>query len=83
MKFPWCFKKVSSVLQKSFWCGSLRGVLKAFQAFFKKLARMFHASFIKRKFQECSKKVLGVFQECCEGVFCEFQRYFKEVLRMI
>ena len=24
MQFPWCFKKVSRVLQKCFWCGSFR-----------------------------------------------------------
>ena len=46
------------------------------------------------KFRECFKEVSKVFQEsfrilsrkvegCFEGVFCEFQRYFKEVLRMI
>ena len=31
MEFPWCLKKVSRVLQKSSQCGSLRGVLRAFQ----------------------------------------------------
>ena len=35
MKFPWCFKKVSRVLQKVF------GVLRALQGCVKKVSRMF------------------------------------------
>ena len=49
----------------------------------KGISRMFHASFLKRQFQECFKKVSGVFQGCCEGVLSQFQGYFKEVLNMI
>ena len=37
---------------------------------FNELSRMFHASFMDRKFQGCFKKVLG----CFEGVSRVFQR---------
>ena len=35
---------------------------------------MFHASFMDRKLQGHFKKVSGVFHECFEEVFREFQR---------
>ena len=54
-----------------------------FQGSLKDVSMMLHASFMKRKFQGCFKKVSGVFQGCCEGVLSEFQMYFKEVLRML
>ena len=50
---------------------------------FIKVSRMFHASFMDRKFQLCFKKVSGVFQGCFEGVLREFEGVFQEVLRMI
>ena len=51
-KFQSCFDEDSMVflesfkgIAKSFWCGSLRGVLKEFQGFFKKLSRVFQVCF--------------------------------------
>ena len=50
---------------------------------FIEVSRMFHASFMDRKFQGCFNKVSGVIQGCFEGVFREFQGHSKEVLRML
>ena len=51
-KFWSCLDEVSMVflesfkgVAKSFRCGNLRGVLKAFQGFFKKLSRVFQEGF--------------------------------------
>ena len=62
---------------------SYNGVSRKSNGCFNDGSRMFHVSFMHRKFQGCFKTVSGVFQGCFEEVLREFQGIFKEVLRMI
>ena len=62
---------------------SYNGVSRKSNGCFNEVSRMFHPSFMYRKFQLCFKKVSGLLQGCFEGVLREFQLCFKEVLRMI
>ena len=62
---------------------SYKGVSRKSNGCFNEVSRMFHASFMDRKFQGCFKKVSRVLQGCFEGVLRKFQGCFKEVLRMI
>ena len=51
------------------------GVSRKFKGGFNEILRMFqlfHASFKKRKFQGCFKKVSGVFQGRLKGILREF-----------
>ena len=58
MKFPWCFKKVSSVLHKSFWCVSWM-----FQGFVESISRVNQDSF-----EGVSGVCLRVFEASSKGV---------------
>ena len=57
--------------------GSLMGFSMKSNECFNEVSRMFHASFIDRKFQGCFKKVSRVLQGCFEGVSIVFQRSSK------
>ena len=50
---------------------------------FNEVSRMFHASFMDRKFQWYFKKFFGVLQGSFEEVLRELQECFKKDLRMI
>ena len=76
MKFPWSFRNFKGVT-KRFRCGSLRGVLKAFQGAFKKLLRVFQECFLgclKQPPKECAKEVIEVYGNY-EGVSKNFKSY--------
>ena len=64
MKFPWCFLESFKGVAKSFRCGSLRDVSKAFQGCFKKVLGVLRGSFeeVLRELQGCFKKVLRMIQ---------------------
>ena len=57
---------------------SYKGVSRKSNGRFNEVSRMFHASFMDRKFQLCFKKVSGVLQGCFEGVSIGFQRSSKD-----
>ena len=62
---------------------SYKGVSRKSNGCVNEVSRMFHASFMDRKFQGCFKKVSGVFQGYFEEVLRKFHGIFKEVLKMI
>ena len=63
MKFPWCFKKVSSVMQKSVWC-----VSRKFQGCVESISRVNQDSF-----EGVSGVFLRVFEESSKGVYSNFE----------
>ena len=71
MKFPWCFKKVSRVLQKVFsvFQGLVESISRVFQESFESILRVLEA--VSREFQSRSRKF--------PGVLWKFQEYVKEV----
>ena len=75
MVFLQSFKWVA----KSFWCGSLRVVLKEFQGVFKKLSRVFQ-EYLK-VFEQAPKSVSKKLLKCME-ILKVFQRVF-EVFRKV
>ena len=85
MKFPWCFKKVSSVMQKSVWC-----VSRKFQGCVERISRVNQDSFegvsgvFLRVFEESSKG--GTFQRVSSkflGVSWKISRMFQECLKEV
>ena len=62
MKFPWWFKKVSSVMQKSVWC-----VSRKFQGCVESISRVNQDSF-----EGVSGVFLRVFEESSKGVLKQF-----------
>ena len=64
-------QSVSPLVMKEFFfiLRSYKGVSRKSNGCFNEVSRMFHASFVDRKFQGCFKK----FQESFKGVFKEFE----------
>ena len=77
MEFPWCLKKVSRVLQKSFQCGSLRGVLKAFQWYLKAVSLEFLEGF--NEVPGCFMKLSRVYQRKVIEVYGNFKGVSKNL----
>ena len=67
---------VRSFVMKEFFFSlrSYKGVSRKSNRCFNEISRMFHASFMDRKFQGCFKKVSRVLQGCFKGVSRVFQR---------
>ena len=82
-KFVRSFVRSSVMKEFFFSLRSYKGVSRKSNGCFNEVSRMFHASFMDRKFQGCFKKVLRVLQGCFEEVLREFQECFKKVLRKI
>ena len=71
---------VSSLVMKEFFFSlrSYKGISRKSNGCFNEVSRMFHASFMDRRFQGCFKKVSRVLRGCFEGVSRVFQRSSKE-----